>query len=131
MVGLSSPGEGSDRPPESEESGGSEEAAGDVETGPVVSLEGGETVEFFEEERPLPEAVQLMAQKLDEPGSFGLVSEGDLRSVKEENDRLREKVTELAEAVEILAARQAELNDLEVEATVELDSDVFDLEGKE
>jgi NAD(P)-dependent dehydrogenase (short-subunit alcohol dehydrogenase family) len=111
MVGLESPGE-------SGGSGGSPEAPDGVEVGPVApgsagepSDRSGEVVEFFEEERPLPEAVSLMAQKLDDPGSFGIAEEGDLADLHDEVEQLVERVDQhekaigdLTEAVQLLSA---------------------------
>lgn len=112
MVGLSSPGESGGGASESGESGGSPETPEGVEVGPVVPGSDGEMVEFFEEERPLPEAVSLMAEMLDQPGSFGIADEGDILDLREEVEKLRERVDQqeaaigdLAEAVEVLSER--------------------------
>ena len=99
MVGLSVPGDRGGSGEESGGSGGSTETSDGVETGPVVPPSDGETVEFFEEERPLPEAVELMARKLDEPGSFGLATEGELRDLREKVEQLQERVEAQDETV--------------------------------
>lgn len=112
MVGLSSPSESGGGASESGESVGSSETSEGVEVGPVAPGSGGEAVEFFEEERPLPEAVSLMAEVLDNPEAFGIVEDGDLLDLREDVEELRERVAQqevaigdLAEAVEVLSER--------------------------
>lgn len=132
MVGLSSPGESGGGASESGESGGSPETPEGVEVGPVVPGSDGETVEFFEEERPLPEAVSLMAEVLDQPEAFGIVEDGDLLDLREEVEELRERVDQqekaigdLAAAVEALSAKQADVAGMDGSGTVFLEADAF------
>jgi hypothetical protein len=89
-------------------------------------------VEFFEEERPLPEAVSLMAEVLDQPEAFGIVEDGDLLDLRGEVEELRERVdqqekaiADLAAAVEALGANQADMEDMEEPSTVLLEADAF------
>lgn len=139
MVGLSAPDEmdgevepggvsGGDR-------GGSASPESDqIEVGPVLDPEpeaNAGRVEFGSREDAmeldLSEAVELAGEMLTNPEAFDIARLEPVEELEEENEQLRERldaheqaVAELAEAVEVLSERQADIGGWNIPASVRL-----------
>jgi len=88
------------------------------------------TVKIGDDELPFVEAVDVMGKMVGNPEAFGMVSEKQYRDLKNELHETRKAVAELADAVEMLSERQADLTDSGAAASVMLSDaemgDVYD-----
>lgn len=91
------------------------------------------TVEAFGTEMSVADAARSVVKAVEKPEMYGLASGGEVDALRErvvEQSELIEEqktaIAELAEAVEILSARQAELGETGTERTVSLDVDRLD-----
>jgi len=93
-----------------EQSGGvdpskaAEMAAGNGE----IEGRGGRTVELFGDEIEIGEAVEVIAEMVEEPEHFGMATDADVRDLREKVAQQEKAIAELADAVEILAENQGD-----------------------
>ncbi len=82
-------------------------------------------VEMGDEKMPLGEGVNLMASMLQNPEAFDIANRKQVRELRNDIFELEQAVSELAHAIESLSQGQAELSDLDIEATVQLDDEAL------
>jgi len=109
MPEFVAPGELDDEPTDN-----NQQATGDL---PTVEIDG--------EKMPLGEGVNLMASMLENPKAFDIANGNQIRELRNDIFELQQAVSELSQAIESLSRGQAELSDMDIEATVQLNDDAL------